>query len=632
MSTLQATPSPLSSAPSPVRWTIFARATSTPESSSQPRAPAKIEPRERVQYEAPEDLSGRVLCERYELTQRLGYGGMGEVYEARFLASGQRVAVKLLFARFADEPEMMTRFRHELQVLEAIEHPGIVRVRDFDQTGDRRPFLVMELIEGRDLRALLREQRKLPLAEVIELGLQICEALAILHERGVIHRDLTPRNVLIDERSPKLRAKLIDFGISKLTSLFYAEERAYMTPPEQRLRTRTGRILGTPGYTAPEVADEPPSPQQDIFSLGVVLFELATGKRPPASWLRSIPDDVDHEGYGLDRHTWMTLLKAIEPDPKVRYQAALEMGEALADLRLIVGDDDDDDDDVSGARAGVAKRREAVDHSQASVASGMSRPAAEPKGGASSSSISTGPPESRATRHLLPAESTTGRDRGRSMWLAIVILGLYATVDLALHLRGYLVDPPSAPDPAAEISAPPSRALTIVDERSSDHGRDGVGGDVDDHEAIASDAATEHPPTNAGSGSTRAAHSKTDPVTQALKEIEQAAPTSSTAAEAPPVQAEPRKAANTPAPRLSRASVLKVVKPKSQELALCLRSVGADPVDAKIDVSETGRVTSIKLTPEVPYIVERCVVRILEPMAFSSASRSSSHRLSLRDL
>jgi len=109
MSILQVTPSPLSPAPAPSPWTIFNRATSTPESSSRPRDPAKIEPRERFHYEAPEDLSGRVLCKRYELTQRLGYGGMGEVYEARFLASGQRVAVKLLFAHFTAEPEMMTR-------------------------------------------------------------------------------------------------------------------------------------------------------------------------------------------------------------------------------------------------------------------------------------------------------------------------------------------------------------------------------------------------------------------------------------------------------------------------------------------------------------------------------------------
>ena len=191
MSTLQTT-SPLS-----VRWTIFDRAAATPESPSQSQTPAKIERRERLQYESPEDLAGRVLCEHYELTRRLGYGGIGEVYEARFLASGQRVAVKLLFARFADEPEMMTRFRHELQVLEAIVHPGIVGVRDLDQTSDGRPFLVMELIEGRDLRALLREH------------------------------------------------------------------------------TRTGRILGTPGYTAPEVVDEPRQ------GLGHVREDRAR-HRPPA--------------------------------------------------------------------------------------------------------------------------------------------------------------------------------------------------------------------------------------------------------------------------------------------------------------------------------------------------------------
>ena len=105
---------PLSSAPSPAPgpWAIFNRATSTAASSSRRRVPGKIEPRERVHDKAPEDLSGRVHCERYALTRRLGNGGMGEVYEARFLAGGQSVAVKLLFARFADEPELMTRCRH----------------------------------------------------------------------------------------------------------------------------------------------------------------------------------------------------------------------------------------------------------------------------------------------------------------------------------------------------------------------------------------------------------------------------------------------------------------------------------------------------------------------------------------
>ena len=443
MSTLHATPSPLSPAPLSVRWTIFERVSSSSASPSRSRSPAGVERSEQVQLGPPADLSGHVLCERYELTRRLGYGGMGEVYEARFLASGQRVAVKLLFARFAERSDMLTRFRHELQVLETSEHPGIVRVRDFDTTVEGRPFLVMELIEGRNLRSLLREEGRRPIVEVIEIGMQLCEALDLLHGRGVIHRDLTPRNVLVDEHAATLRVKLIDFGISKLTSLFYVEERAYMTPPEQRLRTRAGVLLGTPGYTAPEAADSPPSPRQDVFSLGVLLFELATGRRPPAVWLSSIPDDVDHEALGLDRHSWRTLLKAIEPTPDVRYQTAREMSEALEDLRLIVGDGDE-------------------------VPAGGETAGSQPRGAAPSEPSQE---EARDVGAVTLTNEPTQRRQGRGLWLAVLILGLYAAVDLALHVRAYLADPPSSSELGAEISKSPTEAEEARSSADEQRGR-----------------------------------------------------------------------------------------------------------------------------------------------------------------
>jgi len=365
----------------------------------------------------------------------------------------------------------------------------------------------------------------------------------------------------------------------------------------------------------------------------------------------------------------MTLLKAIEPDPKIRYRSAHEVIEALADLRLLVGDDDNDsdndsddnDNDNAGARSGASKRSEAVEHSQASVASEKSRPTAEPRGRASRSPAPTkrgasrnpvpaeadasgnpvpteadasrnpAPAEGNASRNLVPIEGPTERDPRRSLWLAVLVLGLYATVDLGLHLRGYLADPPSSLDSATEISARSSPALAGDARHGHGHGRDGADDKVDADKVSAADEPTEHPEANASSDNPATADPKTKAKSQGAEEVDQPAPTNTPAADAPPAQVDAKKATNTPAQRLSRASVLKVVKPKAKELALCLRSVDADIVDAKIDISEAGSVTSVKLTPEVPYIVERCVLRILEPMTFSSALRSSSHKLPLKD-
>ncbi|MCA9635657.1 MAG: serine/threonine protein kinase [Myxococcales bacterium] len=323
-------PTPSLPAPGLRPWTLFSRLSVGGAGES---APPDLE-----DELVPPDLSGTVLRGRYELVRRIGCGGMGEVYEARFLASGQAVAVKILFRRYAAREEFLVRFRRELQVLEAIRHPNVVRVRDFDQASDGRPFMVMELIDGIDLASRVARRGPLPITEVIELGRQLCDALACLHARGVIHRDITPRNVLVEGEGPGLKVKLIDLGVCKATAEWYAEARPYMTPPGRRLRTRTGMILGTPGYTAPEAIDHPPAPHHDIYSLGVVLFEAATGRRLPRVWAHAIPDRVDASALGLDRHAWRTLLKAIEPCPEVRYVSAAAMAEALEDLRLVVAD------------------------------------------------------------------------------------------------------------------------------------------------------------------------------------------------------------------------------------------------------------------------------------------------------
>ncbi|MEZ4453100.1 MAG: serine/threonine-protein kinase [Nannocystaceae bacterium] len=297
----------------------------------------------------PPDLSGTVLHDRYELVRRIGAGGMGEVYEGCFLASGQRVAVKLLSERLAHSEEMLARFRHELRALEAIRHPAIVTARDFCITG-WRPYLVMEFVEGEDLS----RRRKRPIGEVSRIGIQVCSALEAMHSRGILHRDLKPHNLIARGEGRGVEVTIVDFGVSKLTALYYAQGRPYQTPPGQRVHTRKGFAFGTPGYMAPEVyaADEP-SPRQDVFSLGVVLYELLVGAKPPQGWLVEIPDDVDHEALGLDALTWRVILKAIEPDPAVRYQSAANFSEALLDLLPNV-DDDAAPSDAGASRAGAS--------------------------------------------------------------------------------------------------------------------------------------------------------------------------------------------------------------------------------------------------------------------------------------
>ncbi len=222
-----------------------------------------------------DDRSGTVLADQWELLRRLGQGGMGEVYEAFYRGDRQRYAVKILSPRHRDEAVTRERFRHEYLALRQMGVAGVVEAHALYGEGDEL-FYSMELLAGQDLAALNRE-RSIPAIEVIDIGLQLCSTLGEIHAHGVIHRDVKPNNVV---RLPDGRVKLVDLGIGKLLPAFYAEGEA-RTPPEKRLMTAPGIKLGTPGYVAPEAGlGEAPTPATDVFSLGVTLFRLATGRMP----------------------------------------------------------------------------------------------------------------------------------------------------------------------------------------------------------------------------------------------------------------------------------------------------------------------------------------------------------------
>src|SRR6266850_3675855 len=203
-------------------------------------------------------IAGSRLSSRYRIVTRVGKGGMGDVYKAEDLTLKQIVALKFLPEALASERALI-QFRDEVRTARQVSHPNVCRVYDLGEA-DGLHFITMEFIDGEDLASLLRRIKRVPSETAIELARQICAGLGAAHTAGVLHRDLKPANVMIDGRG---RARLTDFGIAAI------------------LRdVQSAEGLGTPAYMAPEqFAGEPASVRSDIYALGLLLYELFTGRR-----------------------------------------------------------------------------------------------------------------------------------------------------------------------------------------------------------------------------------------------------------------------------------------------------------------------------------------------------------------
>jgi len=229
-----------------------------------------------VAGEAPVDpLIGHTLDEKYRLESRLGIGGMGTVYRARHLLIDRPVAVKVLNPRFVEDEAARTRFRREAKAAGRLQHTNAVTVTDFGQSQDGYVYLVMELLEGRTLREVLAKEAPLDTARAVSLMLQVSAAVAAAHEAGIIHRDLKPANIFIVQHSdvPAV-VKVLDFGIAKLAADSLDEE-------DHKTLTQVGAMIGTPRYMSPEQCDGVDlTPAADVYSLGVILYEMLTGVVP----------------------------------------------------------------------------------------------------------------------------------------------------------------------------------------------------------------------------------------------------------------------------------------------------------------------------------------------------------------
>lgn len=247
-----------------------------------------------------------------EILECLGRGGMGVVYKARQKTLNRFVALKLLVPERVNDAKFAERFTREAQALAALNHPNIVTIYDFGQAGGFY-FLLMEFVDGVNLRHLLHA-RKLTPEEALAIVPPLCDALQFAHERGIVHRDIKPENLLLDKSG---RIKIADFGVAKMLGAVNGGVTAESVGPEGATKT----VLGTPGYSAPEQRTDPQrvDNRADIYSLGVVFYEMLTGELPGK--LIEPPSKKVQVDVRLDA----VVLRALEKTPELRWQTAAEL-------------------------------------------------------------------------------------------------------------------------------------------------------------------------------------------------------------------------------------------------------------------------------------------------------------------
>jgi serine/threonine protein kinase len=274
---------------------------------------------------------GTIIGDTFEIKQLIGEGGMARVYEARHLRlPTRRFAVKVLHAEYAQQPGIVARFQREAEAASGIGHPNVVDVFDVGYAADGTPYLVSELLDGRDFAALLDEQGRIEPPAAVHIVRQVCRALAAAHDAGVVHRDVKPENVFLvgDPLAPIV--KVIDFGISKFDP----------GGAGGATLTQTGMIMGTPGYMPPEQARGAKTDHRaDIYGVGAMLYRAVTGKLPfdsddPGQVLGMVltvePPRPRSLAPNLPEALELVIQKAMAKDPADRYATMHDVDDALA--------------------------------------------------------------------------------------------------------------------------------------------------------------------------------------------------------------------------------------------------------------------------------------------------------------
>ena len=291
-------------------------------------------------------MPGLVLGGRYEILQELGEGGMGSVYKARDLEVNRVVAIKIVRQELANDPIVLQRFKQELVLARQVTHRNVVRIYDLGVAGGMR-FISMEYVEGRELSTILREQGRVEPKEAAGIILQVCRGLEAAHAQGVIHRDLKPQNIMLDEQG---RVALMDFGIARSAGLSATDSLNATDVPEVSPLTRqagltfVGAVLGTPRYMSPEQAHgQPVDARSDIYTVGLILYELLTGRLPfTASSVKELLKNrgtdpvvpITKHDPNLPKQLDNVICKCLAGSPQERYQSVSEL---ISDLEIWLG-------------------------------------------------------------------------------------------------------------------------------------------------------------------------------------------------------------------------------------------------------------------------------------------------------
>ncbi len=275
---------------------------------------------------------GTLLNDRYQLLDRLGSGGMADVFRARDLMLDRYVAIKILRKDYTANPGFQERFRQEARAAANLSHPNIVTVHDFGLAAEQI-YIVMEYIPGTDLKSLLRRRGRFSVDEAIPLIVQACAGIGYAHRAGLVHCDVKPHNMLV---MPDQRLKVTDFGIARALATIHPDERSEV-------------VWGSPQYFSPEqAAGEPPSPASDVYSLGVVLYEMLSGMPPfnaptaeELSRLHIEANPVPLNEYIPDLPSSLEeiVMKVLSKEPSARYRTADQLGRVL--LKFGTRRDDD---------------------------------------------------------------------------------------------------------------------------------------------------------------------------------------------------------------------------------------------------------------------------------------------------
>src|SRR5438552_3785472 len=303
-------------------------------------------PKDQTELVAASELQpGMVLRGKYEILGKLGAGGMASVYSARHLAFGEIRAIKVVGSRLSDDEDFLKRFRNEAVVARRLQHPNAVRVDDLDTTEDGRPFIVMEYVEGHNLREVVRREGPLSLRRSVRIARQVASALAAAHELGIVHRDIKPDNILLTGTGAAETAKVLDFGIAKVKEGSLSDA---------HLATRTGMVVGTPQYISPEQAmgrrGSELDGRADLYSLGVVLYEMVTGRLPFESdtamgiilhHLQTPPPEPREvrPDLGIPDSLSAVLMRALQKEPDRRFPSATAMATALQEVLAALPED-----------------------------------------------------------------------------------------------------------------------------------------------------------------------------------------------------------------------------------------------------------------------------------------------------